>query len=371
MAGPLTGVRVFEAGGIGPAPFCGMVLADLGAEVMQVTRPGIPHDRFDVPARGRRRIALDLRSSAGAAAALDLAAAADVLIEGFRPGVMERLGLGPGLCLERNPRLVYGRMTGWGQHGSLAQAAGHDLNYLALSGALHGIGRPGEPPVPPLNLVADYGGGAMLLAVGVLAALQERSISGRGQVIDAAMSDGSALLGALFHGRRAAGRWLGRGENHLDGGAHFYNTYLCADGGYVAVAATEPQFHAQLLALCGVADDPAFADQWNRTQWPARKARLADVFRTRPRDEWCRLAEGRECCLSPVMDWDEAPFHPHHADRHTFVEVDGFAQPAPAPRFSRTPSALPHASSEASDADLRAWGLSQRTIDAARIEPPR
>ena len=367
MAGPLTGVRVLEAGGIGPVPFCGMVLADLGAEVLQVTRTPAPASAFDVPGRGRLRLGLDLRSEGGLQAALELADAADVLIEGFRPGVMERLGLGPDTCLERNPRLIYGRMTGWGQTGRLAQAAGHDLNYIALSGVLHAIGKPGEPPVPPLNLVGDYGGGAMVLAVGVLAALQERNVSGRGQVIDAAMSEGSALLAALFYGMRASGRWSGgRGENHLDGGAPFYGTYRCADGKYLAVAATEPQFHAQLLQLCGLADDPDFQDQWNRARWPALKEKLAGVFATRGRDAWCALAEGRDACVAPVLDWEEAPLHPHHADRGAFVQVDGVTQPAPAPRFSRTPAGLPRPPVEADDALLRRWGLQARTIAAAR-----
>jgi alpha-methylacyl-CoA racemase len=366
MSGPLTGIRVVEAGGIGPAPFCGMVLADLGAEVIQLARPGSTYSTTDVPGRGRRRLVLDLRSSAGSQAALDLAAAADVLIEGFRPGVMERLGLGPDACMQRNPRLIYGRMTGWGQTGRLAQAAGHDLNYIALSGALHAIGPAGEPPVPPLNLIGDYGGGAMLLAVGVLAALQERAISGRGQVIDAAMSDGSALLTALFHGMRLTPRWCGgRGENHLDGGAHFYNTYACADGKFIAVAATEPQFYAELLALCGI-DDPLFADQWNRARWPALKARMAHVFLRRTRDEWCALAAGRDACLAPVLDWDEAAAHPHNVDRRTFVEVAGVAQPAPAPRFSRTPASMPQPSRDADEALLRAWGMGERAIAAVR-----
>jgi alpha-methylacyl-CoA racemase len=299
---------------------------------------------------------------------MSLAAAADVLIEGFRPGVMERLGLGPQECMARNPRLVYGRMTGWGQDGRLAQAAGHDLNYIALSGALHAIGPAGEPPVPPLNLIGDYGGGAMLLAVGVLAALQERTISGRGQVIDAAMSDGSALLTALFHGMRRTPRWSGgRGENHLDGGAHFYNTYRCSDGKFIAVAATEPQFYAELLALCGIGDDPLFADQWNRANWPALKSRLATVFAQRSRDEWCALAQGRDVCLAPVLDWDEAAAHPHNVDRRTFIDVAGIAQPAPAPRFSRTPPSTPKPSREADEALLRAWGVPESAIAGARV----
>ncbi|MBC5767058.1 CaiB/BaiF CoA transferase family protein [Ramlibacter albus] len=355
MNGPLAGIRVLEAGGIGPAPFCAMLLADLGAQVLQVTRIGAEASRFDVPGRGRHRIALDLRSDEGRATALELAGSADILIEGFRPGVMERLGLGPSECMQRNPRLVYGRMTGWGQDGPLAQVAGHDINYLGLSGALHAIGRPGEPPVPPLNLVGDYGGGAMLLAVGLLAALQERNVSGRGQVVDAAMSEGSTLLASLFYGMRASGRWSGgRGENHLDGGAHFYNAYRCADGRYVAVAANEPQFYAQLMDLCAIEGEMRTA-QWDRARWPAFKAQLAQVFLQRSRDEWCALAEGRDACLTPVLDWDEAPAHPQHRARGGFVTVDGVVQPAPAPRFSRTPAGQPQASREADEDFLRAW----------------
>jgi alpha-methylacyl-CoA racemase len=278
-----------------------------------------------------------------------------VLIEGFRPGVMERLGLGPGPCLARNSRLVYGRMTGWGQTGPLAQVAGHDLNYLALSGALHGMGRPDEPPPVPLNLVADYGGGAMLLALGVLAALQERVASGMGQVVDAAMAEGSTLLASLYYGMRASGRWLpARGANHLDGGAHFYGTYACADGRFVAIAATEPQFYAELLALLGI-DDPEFREQWDRARWPRLKDRMAAVFRTRTRDAWCRLAEGRDVCMAPVLDWDEAPRHPQHVAREAFVTLDGVVQPAPGPRFSRTPAEPPRAAQAAGDDLLARW----------------
>jgi len=367
MTGPLSGIRVLEAGGIGPAPFCGMVLADLGAEVIQVTRQGAAPtataSAFDVTGRGRLRLPLDLRSEAGTRAALELADAADILIEGFRPGVMERLGLGPDTCLQRNPRLIYGRMTGWGQTGRLASTAGHDINYIALSGVLHAIGKPGEPPVPPLNLVGDYGGGAMLLAVGLLAALQERNVSGRGQVIDAAMSEGSALLASLFYGMRASGRWSGgRGENHLDGGAHFYNSYRCADGKYLSVAANEPQFYAELLQLCGLAGDAEFQQQWDRARWPALKDRLAAVFATDSRDAWCARAEGRDVCIAPVLDWGEAPAHPHHAERGAFVEVGGVTQPAPAPRFSRTPPAHPKAAVDADAAALQAWGMRAKTI---------
>ena len=362
MPGPLAGLKVLEAGGIGPAPFCAMVMADLGAEVLQVTRPNATHSPYDVPGRSRDRIALDLRSSEGRDTALSLAARADILIEGFRPGVMERLGLGPEACMANNARLIYGRMTGWGQTGPLALAAGHDINYIAISGALHAIGRPDDAPVPPLNLVGDYGGGAMMLAVGVLAALQERSVSGKGQVIDAAMSDGAAMLSSLYYGMTASGRWSGgRGENHLDGGAHFYNTYRCADGKYISVAATEPQFYAKLLELCGI-EDAYFKEQWDRTRWPLLKARLADAFLMRTRDDWCARAQGLDVCIAPVLDWAEAPHHPQNVHRATFVTVEGVTQPASAPRFSRTPQAAPRASTTASEETLERWGV-RRTAE--------
>ncbi|RYY96097.1 MAG: CoA transferase, partial [Comamonadaceae bacterium] len=318
-----------------------------------------------VPGRSRSRIALDLRSESGRDAALDLAAAADVLIEGFRPGVMESLGLGPEVCMARNPKLVYGRMTGWGQDGPLHRAAGHDINYIAISGALHGIGRAGEKPVPPMNLVGDYGGGAMVLATGLLAALLETRGSGRGQVVDAAMTDGSALLCAGMYGAHAAGRVSNlRGENLVDGGAHFYDTYACADGKYIAIGAIEPQFYAQLRERCGIAD-PLFDAQMDAKRWPLLKLRMADVFMTRPRAEWCRLLEGTDACFAPVLDWDEAPKHPHNSARGTFVEVEGVVQPAPAPRFSRTPAATPHAARSA-DAEelLQRWGLELHVTEA-------
>ena len=372
MAGPLQGLRVIEMVGLGPAPFCAMLLADLGAEVIRVDRPqrnpGISAEnaRFDVPARGRRSLAIDLRHPEAAEAVLQLVQQADVLIEGFRPGVMERLGLGPEVCQTRQPRLIYGRMTGWGQHGPLSNAAGHDINYLALTGVLHAVGRAGEPPVPPLNLAADYGGGAMFLALGILAALQERQRSGQGQVVDAAMTDGAALLGTLFHGLKAAGQWSNqRGENLLDGGAHFYDTYACADGKYVSVGAIEPQFYAELLERCGIAD-PAFKEQLDPGRWPILKNRLADVFRTRTRAEWCDLLEGSDACFAPVLDWDEAPRHPHNQARATFITVDGITQPAPAPRFSRTPSGTPGAPRPPggdSVAILREWGVDGPLVD--------
>ncbi|TFZ02706.1 CoA transferase [Ramlibacter henchirensis] len=341
MPGPLEGVRVVEMAGIGPGPFCGMVLADLGADVVCIERPGTERDASDITARGKRRVAIDLHASGGREDALSLIAQAQLLVEGFRPGVMERLGLGPAACHKLNPALVYGRMTGWGQTGPLSGAAGHDINYIALTGALHAIGRPGESPPPPLNYVGDYGGGAMLLAVGLLAALHEAQRSGRGQVVDAAMTDGAALLSALFYGMKAAGRWsTQRGENLLDGGAHFYDSYACADGRFISVGALEPKFFARLCELCGL-EDEFCAGQMDRSRWPLMKLRLADVFRTRTRDDWCALLEGTDACFAPVLDWDEAPAHPHNRARGTFIDLQGVVQPAPAPRFSRTAAAQP------------------------------
>ncbi|KQP05175.1 CaiB/BaiF CoA-transferase family protein [Pseudorhodoferax sp. Leaf265] len=346
MAGPLQGLRVVEMAGIGPGPFCAMLFADMGAEVLRVERPGTRRNPHDILARGRTVLQLDLRAEGAAEQLLQTIARADVLIEGFRPGVMERLGLGPDVCLARNPRLVYGRMTGWGQHGPLAQAAGHDINYIAISGALHAIGRAGETPVPPLNYVGDFGGGAMLLAFGILAALHESKGSGQGQVIDAAMTDGAALLSSMMYGMKAAGQWNNqRGENLLDGAAHFYDTYACADGKYVAIGAIEPQFYALLRERCGIADDPAFDAQLDHARWPLLKLRMADLFRTRTRDAWCTLLEGTDACFAPVLDWDEAPAHAHNRARGTFAEAGGLVQPAPAPRFSRTPPELPPAQS--------------------------
>lgn len=367
MAGPLQGLRVLEMAGIGPGPFAAMLLADMGADVLRIQRPGqVPFvtPRFDVMARSRRTLELDLQQPESIDTVLQLVERADVLLEGYRPGVMERLGLGPEPCLVRNPRLVYGRMTGWGQDGPLAQAAGHDINYIALSGALHAIGRSGEPPVVPLNYIGDFGGGGMLLAFGILCALHERVTSGRGQVIDAAMTDGAALLSAMFYGMHAAGQWSSaRGENMLDGGAHFYDTYACADGKHIAVGAIEAKFYAILREHCGI-DDTLFDRQLDTRAWPMLKHRLADVFKTRTRDEWCAILEGTDACFAPVLDWDEAPQHPHNAARRTFLAVDGVLQPAPAPRFSRTPAAEPRPSPPPETdvaAVLRTWG-----IDASR-----
>jgi alpha-methylacyl-CoA racemase len=362
--GPLAGLRVVEMAGIGPIPFCGMVLSDLGADVLRIDRPGggIPPSlttdaRFDVTGRGRRTLTLNLREPGAIDDVLTLVKRADALIEGFRPGVMERMGLGPDVCLSARPELVYGRMTGWGQHGPLAHAAGHDINYIAISGALGAIGRTSEPPVPPLNYIGDYAGGAMLLVVGVLAALHERKASGRGQVVDAAMTDGAALLSAMFYGWKASGIWSNdRGANFIDGGAHFYDTYACADGKYVAIGAIEPKFYEELLRRCGI-DDPDFAKQNDKHAWPLLKRRIAEIFRTRTRDEWTEILQGTDACFAPVLDWDEAPMHPHNVARESFVTLDGVVQPAPAPRFSRTSTATPElpGATIGFDAALAAW----------------
>lgn len=375
--GPLKGLRVIEMAGIGPCPFAAMMLADMGAEVIRIDRKADPSmsnpypmlgTKYDVMARGRRTLALDLKDPRARQVLLDLAAKADALVEGFRPGVMERLGLGPDACQERNPKLVVGRVTGWGQSGPLAQAAGHDLNYVALTGMLHAMGAPDRPPPPPLNLVGDFGGGGMMLAFGVVCAMLEARTSGRGQVVDAAMTDGAALLGAMMSGLRAHGSWsAARGANLLDGGAPFYATYACADGRFIAVGAIEPQFYAQLLALTG-ASDPAFARQWDRDDWPALKDRFAALFATRTRDAWCALLEGTDACFAPVLDMDEAPRHPHNAARATFVDVDGVTQPAPAPRFSRTPGAARPVAAPGQDgaAILADWGWPQDAIATLR-----
>lgn len=343
--GPLEGIRVLEMAGIGPGPFCGMLLSDLGAEVIRIDRVspggGLPAPLGELSGRGRRSIAIDLKQPRGVAIVLDLVATADVFLEGFRPGVAERLGLGPDVCGDRNPLLVYGRMTGWGQDGPLAARAGHDINYVGLTGALHAIGRAGERPVPPLNLVADYGGGAMFLAVGVLAALVERVRSGRGQVVDAAMVDGAALLTSPIYQLFAAGIWADqRGSNILDGAAPFYDTFEAADGRYLAVGPIEPQFYRQMVE--GLDLDPgALPAQLDSTTWDEVKAEFAARFLTRSRDEWeAKFAES-DACVTPVMSLEEAPLHPHNVARGVFVEIDGVLQPGPAPRFSRTANDTP------------------------------
>lgn len=361
-AGPLNGVKVIEFAGIGPGPFCCMLLSDMGADVVRIDRKGGRGvAKFDVAARGRRSVALDLKAPADVELALKLIAKAEVLIEGFRPGVMERLGLGPDQALAANPRLIYGRMTGWGQHGPLAHAAGHDINYIALSGALHAMGRQGQAPSPPLNLVGDYGGGSLYLAMGVCAALYEVQRSGKGQVIDAAITDGAASLMAVMYGLHAAGIWGDRRDaNLLDGGAHFYDVYECADGEFLAVGSLEPQFHALLLKGLGLADDPAFAAQMDKSAWPALSEKVAAAIVTKTREQWRLIFEGTDACVAPVLSMAEAPGHPHNVARGTFADVDGAAQPAPAPRFSRTPGAIqgpPAAVGAHQEEVLRAWGI--------------
>jgi alpha-methylacyl-CoA racemase len=366
--GPLRGVKVIEFAGIGPGPFCAMLLSDMGADVIRIDRKGARGgSKFDVTSRGRRSLAFDLKKPEAVAATLSLIAKADMLLEGFRPGVMERLGLGPDAALRRNPKLVYGRMTGWGQTGTLANAAGHDINYIALTGALHAIGRGGEKPVPPLNLVGDFGGGALYLAFGMVAALFEAQRSGQGQVVDAAMTDGAASLMSMFYGMKGAGIWTDRkGENLLDGAAHFYDTYETADGKWVAIGSIEPQFYALLLEKTGIAD-PDFQAQMDKTKWPALKAKVAHVIRTKTRDEWDALMLNTDVCYAPVLSLDEAPRHPHNVSRQTFVEIEGVVQPNVAPRFSRTVPKVqgpaPHAGAHTEEA-LQDWGFSSADIHA-------
>jgi alpha-methylacyl-CoA racemase len=357
--GPLAGVRAVEFAGIGPAPFAAMLLADMGADVVRIDRPNFSGaDSRDITLRGRRVVAADLKNRGQREAVLGLLECADLLIEGFRPGVMERLGLGPEAVWARNPRLVYGRVTGWGQTGPLAAAAGHDINYIALTGALAAIGPKAGDPLPPLNLVGDYGGGALYLVVGVLAAVIEARATGRGQVVDAAMCDGAASMLSIFFTLRARAQWQDeRGANLLDGGAPFYRTYACADGGHVAVGALEPQFYETLCALAGL-DGGAGGDRTDKAAWPSLTAKMEAMFRLKTRAEWCAILEGTDACFAPVLTMSEAPSHPHLAARQTFTERGGVVQPAPAPRFSRTPSAIqsPPAAAPSSIADIiAAW----------------
>jgi alpha-methylacyl-CoA racemase len=362
-AGPLAGLRVVELAGIGPGPFAAMLLADLGADVLCVDRPeargGVPPE-LDALRRSRRSVAIDLRTPSGVRAVLDLVARADVLIEGYRPGVAERLGLGPDACWERNPRLVYGRMTGWGQQGPLAASAGHDLGYIAITGALHAIGRRDEAPAIPLNLLGDFGGGSLYLVVGVLAALFEAGRSGRGQVVDAAIVDGAASLTTLMHGMLGAGLWRDeRAANLLDGGVPWYSVYATSDGGHMAVGALEPKFYAEFLRLLGL--DAEAGDRSDATTWPQLRERIAAAFARRTRAEWTDVFEGTDACVAPVLGLTEAPDHPHLAARSTFVDVDGIRQPAPAPRFSRTPPAVqrpPARPGEHTREALTEWGVS-------------
>jgi alpha-methylacyl-CoA racemase len=374
MPGPLSGTRIIELAGIGPGPFAAMMLADMGAEVVRVERtqavrePKPDTPAWDVLQRSRRNAAVDLKHPEGVATVLRLVDRADALLEGFRPGVMERLGLGPEVCLARNPRLVYGRMTGWGQDGPYAAAAGHDINYISLAGALAHFARHGEPPTPPLNMVGDFGGGGMLLAFGVVCALLEAERSGQGQVVDTAMVDGAAVMMAMFWGMRRTGAFDEQhpGTNLLDSGAHFYDVYRCADGRYISIGSIEPQFYAELLRLTGLADDPEFAQQMDKSLWPVLKGRLETLFHTKTREEWCVLMEGTDACFAPVLTMTEAASHPHNMARGTIVEVDGVAQPAPTPRFSRTatdePTPPAHPGQHTREV-LADWGLDEKEID--------
>ena len=363
--GPLAGIKIVELAGIGPGPMCAMLLADMGATVLRIDRPGgsdlglARPLRYDLLLRGRRSVAVDLKSADGKALVLRLIEQADGLIEGFRPGVTERLGLGPDDCLACNPRLVYGRVTGWGQDGPLAQAAGHDINYISLAGALHAFGRRGQPPTPPLNLLGDFAGGSLYLAFGLVCGILEARRSGQGQIVDAAMIDGAASLMTAAVGAVAAGLSTHeRGTNHLDTGAHFYNVYECADGRWISIAPIEGKFYAELLRRLDL--DPAtMPPQMDRARWPEAQARFAELFKTRTRDQWCALLEGTDACFAPVLTTDEAPDHPHNAARRTYVEIDGIVQPAPAPRFSRTVPHLPippqPTSPENAEAALAPW----------------
>ncbi len=373
--GPLSGVKVVELAGIGPGPFCGMLLSDLGADVIRIDRadrvrggdPASPS--VDLLSRGRRSVGVDLKNPVGVELVLELVSQADALIEGFRPGVTERLGLGPQACLARNPRLVYGRMTGWGQDGPMAHAAGHDINYIALSGTLHAIGRAGEGPVPPLNLVGDFGGGGLLLAFGIVCAILESRTSGSGQVVDAAMVDGAATLATFIYGLRAMGGWHDeRGTNMLDTGAHYYDVYECADGTWVSIGSIEPQFYALLVQHLGL-DGDIVVDQQDRTRWPAFKERIAAVIKTKTRDEWTAQMEGTDVCFAPVLSMAEAPNHPHNVARGTFVEVAGLVQPGPAPRFSRTPGEIqrpPAHAGQHTDEVLTDWGVAAERLATLR-----
>lgn len=368
--GPLSGLKIVEFAGIGPGPFCGMLLSDLGADVVRIDRKGQGRggSPADVTARGRRSIALDLKRPESIEACLTLLEGADGLIEGFRPGVMERLGLGPDVALARNPKLVYGRMTGWGQFGPYAKAAGHDMNYIAITGALDAIGTT-DKPVPPLNLVGDFGGGALYLAFGLLAGIIHARSTGEGQVIDCAMSDGAASLMAMFYGFKAGGMWSdGRRANLLDGGAHFYDTYQCSDGGWISIGSIEPQFYLLLLEKTGITD-PQFQHQMSRDEWPQLRDKLAAVIRTKTRDEWCELMDGTDVCFAPVLSMEEAPRHAHNSARETFVEVAGVIQPAPAPRFSATPGKIqgpPPKVGGDNESALLDWGFTAESIEALK-----
>jgi len=366
--GPLNGYTVLELAGIGPAPMGGMILADMGAEVIRVDRSSGASSLVmkDVSTRGKKSVALNLKDPAGLETLLRMVENADVIIDPFRPGVCEKLGIGPEVCLQRNPKLIFARMTGWGQEGPLAQSAGHDINYISITGALYAMGRKGEKPVPPLNLIGDMGGGGMLLVNGILAALLETANSGQGQVIDAAMVDGAAQLMWMFHGFQAMGMWneKEREANLLDGGAHFYDTYECADGEYVSIGSIEPQFYALLKEKAGLSEED-FGDQNDAGQWPQMEEKLTAVIKQKTQAQWCELMEGSDVCFAPVLNFMDAPKHPANIARETYIEVDGLVQPAPAPRFSRTPSSVDNAGSDAgadTDAVLSAMGFGEQEL---------
>ena len=369
--GPLKGLKIIEMAGIGPGPFCGMVLADLGAEIIRVDRASAigTGSKKEPSNRGKKSIAVDLKAKEGVEVVLKLVETADAIFEGFRPGVMERLGIGPEVCLARNDRIVFGRMTGWGQEGPLANAAGHDINYISLSGALAAIGRPGSPPVPPLNLIGDFGGGGMLLALGLVAALLESKESKQGQVVDAAMTDGSALLMTMIYSMQSSGMWkTTMGSNLLDGGSHFYDTYECKDGKFISIGSIEPQFYALLCQIAEL-DEKVFSKQMSRDLWPEQKEEIKKIFLKKTRDEWCDLMEGTDVCFAPVLDMSEAPQHPHNKERKTFIDLEGVIQPAPAPRFSRTEPEVvssPSIVGEHTNEVLSSIGLSEEDISSLK-----
>ena len=369
--GPLKGLKIIEMAGIGPGPFCGMVLADLGAKIIRVDRASAigTGSKQDAANRGKKSIAVDLKSEEGVEVVLKLVETADAIFEGFRPGVMERLGLGPDVCSKRNERIVFGRMTGWGQEGPLANAAGHDINYISLTGALAAIGRPGSPPVPPLNLIGDFGGGGMLLALGLVAALLESKESKKGQVVDAAMTDGSALLMTMIYTMQSSGVWkTSMGSNLLDGGSHFYDTYECKDGKFISLGSIEPQFYALLCQIAEL-DESIFGNQMSRDSWPEQKEAIKKIILDKTRDEWCELMEGTDVCFAPVLDMSEAPKHPHNVERKTFIDLEGVTQPAPAPRFSRTEPEVvssPSIVGEHTDEVLTSIGFSDEDINTLK-----
>ena len=369
--GPLKGLKIIEMAGIGPGPFCGMVLADLGAKIIRVDRASAigTGSKQDASNRGKKSIAVDLKSEEGVEVVLKLVETADAIFEGFRPGVMERLGLGPDVCSKRNERIVFGRMTGWGQEGPLANAAGHDINYISLTGALAAIGRPGSPPVPPLNLIGDFGGGGMLLALGLVAALLESKESKKGQVVDAAMTDGSALLMTMIYTMQSSGVWkTSMGSNLLDGGSHFYDTYECKDGKFISLGSIEPQFYALLCQIAEL-DESIFGNQMSRDSWPEKKEAIKKIILDKTRDEWCELMEGTDVCFAPVLDMSEAPKHPHNVERKTFIDLEGVTQPAPAPRFSRTEPEVvssPSVVGEHTDEVLTSIGFSDEDINTLK-----